>query len=147
MLAQDYKFHFVNNLGVDMDLSTNSSAEKIDLDLMAWKRNSSGALVYGSEVNLAYSAADIADGGSAEFTGQDNSSNLQEGVHGIVRVETDDATASGTVDIFVEWTTDGGTTFPSDAADFDCEQDAEHVCSVPIVGDGAGYVRSRSFEI
>jgi hypothetical protein len=147
MLAQDYKFHFVNRLGVDMDLSSNSANEKIDLDLQTYELGADGALSYNSEVNLAYSAADVSYNGSAECTGQDNSATLAYGLHGRLTVETDDPSADGTVDLYIEFTTDGGTTFPSDAADWDAEEDGIFVCSVKLVGDGAGYVRSTPFEI
>jgi hypothetical protein len=147
MLAQDYKFHFVNNLGVDMDLSSNSANEILTLDLQTWEIGASGLLAYNSEVNLSYSATDIANGVSAEFTGQDNSATLAYGLHGVLTFQTDDATASGTVDLYVEFTTDGGTTFPSDAADFVCEEDLIFVCALNIVGDGAGYVRATGFEL
>lgn len=144
MLAQDYKFHFVNNSGVQLDFNGNSANEKIDLDLLAWKLDSNGAKVDGSEVNLAYSAADIADGGSAEFTGQDNSTNLQLGLHGRFTVQTDNASAAGPVDLYLEYTTDGGTTFPSDAANFDPEQDLILVASVTL---GGAQTRAVNFEL
>lgn len=146
MLPLDYKFHVVNNLGVDMDLSTNSANEIFELTLRKWKITSSGVLDYQTETVLTYSAADVATGTSFELTGQDNSTDLRFGVHGVIKFQTDDATADGTVDLYVEHSTDGGTEFPSDAADFDPEVDLDHVCSLRIVGDGAGYVRARNFS-
>lgn len=146
MLAREFKFHFVNNLGVDMDLSSNSANEKIEVNFKKWKFTS-GALVYNTEDALTFSASDVADGVSAEFTADDNSSDLHLGLHGEMNVLTDDASASGTVDLYVEFSTDGGTTYPSDAADFVPEEDLIPVVSLNIVGDGAGYKRSINFAL
>ena len=143
-LPRNYKFHFVNNLGVDMDLSSNSANETITLTLRHLKYDSSGALEYaGSETSLTYSAADVADGGSAEFTAQANNTDLFVAADCEVQVVTDDATAAGYVDIYWEWATDGGTTFPSDAAQFDPEQDLQPLASVRIDGADARTVPFR----
>ena len=147
MLATHFKFHFVNNLGVDQDLSSNSPNEKIEVNYKKWRVNSGGVLEFDSETALTYTAADIADGGSAEFTQDDNSADLDWGLHGEMNVLTDDAAASGRVDLYVEFSTDDGTTYPSDATDFDPEVDALLVTALQIVGDGAGYKRSTNFEV
>lgn len=149
MLPQDYKFHFINNTGVQLDFNGNSANETIDLDFLKWKRDADGAITYnsGGETNQAYSATDVADAGSAEFPGVDNATDLFDGVHGRLTVKTDNATADGLVELYVEWTSDGGTTFPSDAADFDASRDLGPPLAVlEIVGDGAGYARSKAFS-
>ena len=146
MLPQDYRFSFENRTGVQLDFNGNSANEKIDLDFKPWKRDSNGALVYASEVNLAYSAADIADTAGAAFTDQDNATNLNDGVFGILTVLTDNASADGAVLLYVEWASDGtGTVFPSDLADFVRSEDAILLGALNIVGDGAGYTRAIIF--
>ena len=147
MLGQHFKLHFVNNLGFDMDLSSNSANEKIEVNYKKWLITTSGALEYDSETALTYTAADVADGGSAELTADDNSTDLDWGAHGEINVLTDDASADGTVDLYVEWSTDGGTTYPSDAADFDPVADLLLVATLNIAGDGACYKRSTNFEV
>lgn len=147
MLGKNYKFHIVNNLGSDMDLSSNSSNEIIQLNFTPWKFDSSGALVYGSEIAKTFSASDVADGVSFEFSETDNGTDLNLGLVGEFNYLTDDASADGTVDLYIEDSTDGGTTYPSDAADFDPEQDLQPVASLEMTGDGAGYKRSKNFEV
>ncbi len=147
MLATHFKFHFVNNLGLDMDLNGNSSAEILQVNYKKWKLTTSGALEFDSETALTYTAADISDGGSAELTQDDNSTDLDWALHGEMNYLTDDSSASGTVDLYVEYSTDAGTSYPSDAADFVPTEDLLFVATLPIVGDGAGYKRSTNFEI
>lgn len=144
MLPQDYKFHIVNKTGVQLDFSSNSANEKADLDFTKWKRDANNDITYDSETNLALSS-DVANDGSDEFTAQDNSTDKYEGLFGRLTIETDNASADGYVQLYAEWTGDGGTTFPSDAADFDPEKDLVLLGSLEIVGDGAGYVRSMPF--
>lgn len=147
MLGRHYKFHVVNNLGADMDLSSNTSGEIFELTFRQWKF-SSGELAYNaSEVSQTYTAADVANGASFELAEVDNSTDLYLGLHGMIKFETDDNTHSGTVDLYYEVSTDGGTTYPSDAPDFDPEQDLQPVTSLQIIGDGADYERRRDFEI
>ncbi len=147
MLPEYFKFHFVNNLGVDMDLSSNAANEKIDLDYKKWKFDSNGAVERDTATALSYSATDVADGGSAEFAADDNSTDKHIGLHGVLTVQTDDVGADGTVSLYLDWSADGGTTYASDGADFIAEQDLIFVATVNIAGDGAGYIRSINFEV
>lgn len=145
-LPQFFKLHFENNLGLDMDLSSNSANEIFQVNYKKHKFAATGALVYDGETVLTFTASDVADGVSAELTADDNSADLHLGLHGEMNFETDDAAAAGTVDLYIEWSTDGGTTYPSDAADFIVSEDALHLAALTIVGDGAGYKRSINFE-
>lgn len=147
MLGQRYKFHIVNNLGVDMDLDTNSPNEIIQLNLRPWKITSSGAVVYASEITQTFTANDVADGAFLSLAEINNSVDLNIGLHGELNLLTDDASADGSIDLFYEISTDGGTTFPSSAADFIPEQDLIPVASLRLNGDGTGYKRSTPFEI
>lgn len=147
MLGQHFKFHIVNNLGLDMDLDSNSANEVIQINWLAWKLNSSGALTWDAEETRTFTTSDIADGVSFEFAAKDNSSDLFVGLVGEMNYLTDDASAAGTVDLYVEYSTDGGTIYPSDAADFIAIEDLLHVAILNIAGDGAGYKRSINFEV
>lgn len=147
MLTDFFKFHFVNNTGVQLDFQNNSVNEKIDLDYKKWKFDSNGALSFDVVTNLAYTATDVANGNSAEFAADDNSTDKNLGLHGVLTVQTDNPSADGTVDLYLDWSYDGGTTYASDAADFNPEEDLIWVASARIVGDGAGYVRAVNFEV
>ncbi len=147
MLATHFKFHFENNTGFDLDLNGNSSAEILQVNYKKWKLTTGGALEFDSETALTYTAADIADGASAELTEDDNSTDLDWALHGEMNLLTDDSGAAGTVDLYVEFSTDGGSTYPSDAADFILSEDALLVAALQIAGDGTGYKRSTNFEI
>lgn len=127
-----------------MDLNSNSANEKFDLDFKLWKLSSAGALVFSTEVNQNYTAADVADTGGAELSEYDNSSNLYMGLHAIVTYETDDGSADGSVDIYWEYPTDGGTIYPSDKTDFDREADLIFITRVVISG---AQVRAVNFEL
>jgi hypothetical protein len=146
MLAKNFRLHFVNRIGVDMDLSSNSANEIITVDLLPWKLANDGSLVYGSEINLTYSATDIANLGFALLGSIDNSVNLYLGVKGIITFLTDDASSLGSVNLYLGESTDDGTTFPSSAPDFVPAEDAILLASLQIDGDGAGYQRSMNFE-
>lgn len=133
MLGHFYKFHIVNNTGVTIEFNTDSANNTFTIMGRGWKFDSNGALVYSSELTLfADPTADLTDGSSAESaTATDNSSNLYLGVECIATLLTDAAT-SGTLDIYYEHSTDGGTVYPSDSADFDPEVDLIHVGSITV---------------
>ncbi|TDI82537.1 MAG: hypothetical protein E2O80_02015 [Betaproteobacteria bacterium] len=147
MLGKFYKFHVKNNLSFDMDLSSNSANEIINLSWTPWKIKTFGAIVYGTEITKAYTAADIADDASFEFSQTDNSTDLNIGALGMLTYETDDASALGNIALYYEISTDGGTTYPSDAADFIASEDLLLVIRLQIAGDGAGYKRSTPFQM
>ena len=144
MLARNYKFHIVNNSGVQLDFSTNSAAEKSRISLRRWKFASDSSLSYESAEVTQDASADVANGASFEFAALDNSTDKYLGLHGRFRVETDNVSASGTVDLYVELTTDGGTDYPSDEGGFDPEVDLIQVASVTISGAQA---REVNFEL
>ena len=119
MLQRDYKFHIVNNTGATIEFSTDGANNSFTILASPWKAPA-GVLEYGSEQTwFADPTADLTDGASLEASSAvDNSSNLWMGAHCIATLVTDAAT-DGTLQIYYEYSTDGGTTFPSDAADFD----------------------------
>ena len=132
MLPKHFKFHIVNNTGVTIEFNTDDANNTFTIKAEGWKLTSAGALEFhGSEDTwFADPTADLADGSSAEAASAvDNSSDLFLGAHCIASLVTDAAT-NGSLDIFVEYATDGGTTYPSDAADFDAEEDLILVASI-----------------
>lgn len=123
MLQRNFRFLIVNKTGATIQFSTDSANNTFTITGRGWKLDSEGGVTYGSEQTLMSSpGADLNNNASAEGTAVDNSSNLYFGYHCTATLTTDAATA-GTIDIYLEWSTDGGTTFPSDAPDFDPEVD------------------------
>ena len=141
MLPQFYEIWAVNNLGFDIDASSNSASEHLKVYLQPWKFGTSGALEYlasGSEVSLSV-ASDVADGGAVIVgAAQDNSTNLYLGFNGRVEISSDDTGHVGTVDLYMVGSSDGGTTYPSDHANFNVEEDGIPIGSLTFDHDGTG---------
>lgn len=135
MLPHYYKLHVLNNSGQTLDFSTNSANEKAKATIRRWKFDSTGAITWeGSEGTLVTAATDLADGASEEGSNIDNSSDKYLGGEGYFRVETDNASAAGDVSLMLEASTDGGTTFPSDEADYDPDVHLVHVATITLGG-------------
>lgn len=132
MLGEHYRFHIVNNGGATVQFSTDGANNSFTIDAILWKFDSNGEVVHSTETELfADPSADLSDGSSAEGSSVDNSSNHYIGAECIAIFESD-ATLDGTIDIYYEQSTDGGTTFPSDAADFQIEEDLQLVASIRV---------------
>lgn len=137
MLPQYFELHAVNNLGADIDASSNSGSEHLIVKIKGWKFDSNGALVFGSEITRSL-AADVADGGTSIIGAViDNSTDLHLGFVGRVELSSDDATHDGTAEVYLTGSTDN-TTFPSDHANWNPEEDAILVCSLTFDHDGTG---------
>lgn len=123
--------------GVSLDFSSNSANETLTV---TYKRHyidgsTAGSIKAnheGSEQSDALTGSDVANGGTATFGGNNSEDRL--GMIGRFEVKTDNASASGNVDLLIEWSTDGGTTWPSDAADWDPDEDARKVATVSLGG-------------
>ena len=139
MAPEYFKLHIVNNMGAQIDFNGDSANNVLNVELIPWKITTGGALSFGTKLDRDLgSAADLADGSSAVIsTAIDNSSNLDFGFHGWVRLESDCANA-GAISIYMEQSVDGGTTYPSGAADWDAEQDGELLCVLEHPGGSAG---------
>lgn len=133
MLPEKFKFHFQNESNVQLDFNGNSSNEIITVKFRLWKFTSAGALSWSTEQSLTYTATDVADAAGAEFSEYDNGTNLYLGLVGNMTVQTDNAGATGFVQLLVEWPTDGST-YPSDAANFVRTQDLIGVSQVKLGG-------------
>lgn len=133
MLGQHFKFHIVNKSGATIEFSTDGANNTFTIKAILWKFDSDGAVVHSSEVTLfADPTADLADGNSLEAaSAYDNSTNHYIGAECIAALLTD-APTSGSLDIYYEHSTDGGTVYPSDANDFNPEQDLIFVGSIQL---------------
>lgn len=131
MLPETFKFRARNALGTLLDIAGSTDVCMIEYQL--WKRDAYGALSFSTEQSASLSA-DLADTADAAFAEYDNSSNLYEGLHGMFTVTTDDAAAAGVVELYLEWSTDGGTTYPSGAGGFDVEKDALLIAVLDLSG-------------
>ena len=141
MLPKNYKFHLVNNAGVLLDFDGGNDLATIKVQ--PYNFSSAGALQYGSEVTVFTGSATLADGSSQAGTAQDNSSSLSIGLHCAALVQTTGA-ANGSIDVYYEYSTDEGITFPSDAADVDVETDLVYLGSISFAASG---VHSINIEV
>jgi hypothetical protein len=105
MLGRNFRFSVNNQTGVNVDVT---------IQARQWKFDSSGALVYASEVEV-FNETGIANSTTAwtEDTAIDNSSNLYLGAD-LEVVITPASSATGAVSVQIQRSTDGGTTWPSD---------------------------------
>lgn len=106
MLGHTWRLQGFNDTGVSVD---------IDVQARPWKFTSAGALSYAAEgevANLTASAGAYTSGAS-----QDNSTNLYIGADFEV-VFTPSASATGSVAVYLQHSTDGGTTWPSNGKGF-----------------------------
>ncbi len=138
ILPEDYRFHIENQMGAQIDFSTDGANNSFDIQAIGWKFDSNGALVYGSEFEVfADPSADLSDAASVEGGSENNTTNLFLGIHCIATFVTDVA-VSGQLDIYFEHSTDGGTVYPSDAADLVLSEDLIFIRSIIHPGGSAG---------
>ena len=149
MLPQHFKFHVINNTGATIEFSTDGANNTFTIKARPWKYTSGALAYHTSELTwFADPTADLTSGADLEAASAvDNSTNLFLGAHCTASLETD-AAVDGTLDIYYECSTDGGTTYPSDAADFDenvLESDLIYVASIAC--DSTDDDRSINFEL
>ena len=141
MLAGKMQFHLVNNTGQTLD--TNGIGP-ITVAFKFWKYGATGALEYApTETTLTYSGADVTNGSDALLGEVDNSSTLYLGAHGEFQCISP-ASADGTIDLYMEWATDGGTDYPSEATSAGIEEDLTYVTSCVM---GASETKVKTFEL
>ncbi len=146
MLAKYYRFHCQNNTGQDMVYNTGS---RIDVRAMPWKVTD-GAIAYGTVITdnwgTGHEAGDtLSDGNAVESEDvQNNSVNLYIGLKGYFEVTTHNASSDGPVCLYVEESDANGSDWPSDQADFDCEQHCRLLCVMQF--DDAD-TRGKNFEL
>jgi hypothetical protein len=137
MLAKYYRFWAVNNTGQTMTFETDGvgNAAQLNLRILPWKYVD-GVLTYYDAItdDLGFSSGTLTDGSSTEGDVQDNRTNLYQGAKCFFEAKHDHASASGTVDLYME-ESDDNTNWPSDVANFDDEVDGMHAVSLTIGND------------
>ena len=122
MLPEFYRFRVVNN--TDQTL-TYDNAARVELHVTPWKMTA-GAMAQGTIISdttaFLNTGGSIAAAAQVEGTVVDNTTNLYIGFTGILYVKADVTSTDGTVDLYMEWSTDN-TRWPSDLADFDVTTD------------------------
>ena len=143
MLPRDFRIIVINETGVTIEFTTDSANNTLLIDAIPWKLDSAGAVVFGSEINIFTDGADLSDSASQEGTAIANDINLNMGMH-CTAILTTDAVTVGTIDIYIEYSSDDGT-FPSDSPDFQAVEDLIHVGSLPTAS--ANEDRAINFEL
>lgn len=145
MLAKYWRLHVYSDL--DETLTYNNDA-RVGVRCSPWKF-ASGVLSYGATItdNTAFLNAGetIANGGSAEGTVQDNTTNLYLGIKGYFYVTADVSGTDGTIYLLLE-ESDDNTNWPSDQADFDVMLDCMIVCALAMSTDAVDEGRAKNFE-
>jgi len=101
MLPRNYRFSVYNDSGSSVDVTTT---------VRRWKFTSQGVVDFeGSEATLL-SATGLADDTLATGTAQDNSTDAYIGASGVMQLT---GSGSGVVTLFLEPSTDGGSSWPS----------------------------------
>ena len=126
---------------------TYDNGARIAIRSLPWKL-SSGDLSYGTVIteDLGFAATDtIVTTGEVEGTYVDNTSNLYWGIKGYFEMTADADSTDGTAYLFLE-ESDDNTNWPSDQADFDCDEDLRLVGVLNFSTDAVDEDRGTNFE-
>lgn len=139
MLPANFRFIIYNSCGQTLDFDGNSANETATVDFLAYQRHPTRLHILpgGSKTTLTASA-DIADGGTEALTAQEIDG--IESVYGRFAVTTDNASADGDVILGIEFSVDGGTTWPSASTNWDAGEDMHEVCRLTLGGAHADAV-------
>lgn len=108
MLGHEFRFRALN---------TQNQAITVSLKARYWKFNSSGALVYSAEQTLISAVSVAATNGTTASSDIDNSSDLYIGADLLLSCTAAVTTSgTGTLAVYLERSTDGGTTWTSQIA-------------------------------
>jgi hypothetical protein len=102
-LGNYYRWQVLNGTGISV---------VVTLDVMLWKFDSSGALVFSSE-STPINAATVTTGAYGNSSGISNATDKYLGAQ-ITALFDVSAAATGLVVVYLQQSTDGGTTWPSD---------------------------------
>lgn len=142
MLPADYRFIVYNDCTQQLDFSGNSANEKASVTIHPYYLNpSDGKIDRGSEATHS-AATDLANG-ITEVMGTESGEELV-GMHGVFHVETDNGNADGNVILGIEYSTDGGSTWPSAATNWDPDSDMQLVSIITLSGAES---HSTNFEL
>ncbi len=103
MLGNHYRWQVYNGTGVTVTVT---------LDVMLWKFDSTGALSFSSE-STPISASAVSTLSYAASSGVNNATDKYIGAQ-ITALFDVSASATGSVVVYLQQSTDGGTTWPSD---------------------------------
>lgn len=132
MLGRHWRFRIVNNTGATIQFSADDANNTFTIDGRSYLIDpSTGKISWESSEQTVFAdpTSDLSDGASLAGATQDNSSDGYTGFKGIATLLTD-AAVDGQIDIYLEESTDGGSTWPSDAADFQADEDLIHVAAL-----------------
>lgn len=123
-LPETWRFLVYNkDTGVTLDFSSNSANESATVAFR--QTDGTGTANHDGSQTTHSASTDLASGSYEALTTVTGEDDIE--LQGYFEVITDNASASGDVILCVESSPDGGTTWPSDAANFDPEQDADIV--------------------
>ena len=144
MLPRDFRIIIINETGVTLEFTTDSVNNTLLITGVPWKLDADGAISFRAEQNIFTDGADLTDTSSQEGSAYDNATNLDMGMH-CTAILTTDAVTAGPVEVYIEYSTDDATTFPSDSPDFQADEDLIHVASLPTAS--ANEDRAINFEL
>jgi len=135
--------------GSAMETLTYSAGARIAVRLSPWKMVS-GNLSYGTTIvdDMGLTANDpntLAADAELEGDVVDNTSNLYWGVKGYFEITADVNPTIGTCYLFLE-ESDDNSNWPSDKADFDCDEDLNLLCALTLSTDAEDEARGKNFE-
>lgn len=128
MLGHTYRFQAYNDAGASCNVTIKGRR---------WKFSSTGALSFEASEATPFAAADVADGAAGNGTTQDNSSNAYLGGEFLVTGVIAAGSPSGNVSIYLQRSTDAGSTWPDD-------QTGELVAVLPFTATGT---KKRAFAL
>jgi hypothetical protein len=102
MLPRNYRLAALNDTGASVDITVTARR---------WRFGSGGAALYEAAEATLLTASALADAALATGTAQDNSADGYVGAS--LHVATTGAGTGGVVTVFLEVSTDGGTTWPT----------------------------------
>lgn len=125
---------------------TYANAARVEIDVQPWKITTAGVLEYGTVItsDMGFSSGTIVDDGENESAVQDNTTELDFGFDGTLKVIADVSSTDGTMTLFMERSDLNGN-WPSDLADFDI-QDLTHLCTLPMSTDAVDEGRAKNFS-
>lgn len=92
--------------------ATGGTSGAITVDLRRWKPGSSGEKSFEASEQAAIDIASLSSGGYSNSSTFDNSSDGYWGFNGTVAITN--GSSAGNYELYVQTSTDGGTTWPSD---------------------------------
>ena len=145
MLAKYYRLRM--KWVADQTLTYDAGA-RIAIRMLPWKLVA-GVLTYGTVVteDLGFGAGEtiVTTGEVEQATPTDNTTDLYWGVKGYFEMTADADSTDGTAFLYLE-ESDDNTNWPSDQADFDCDEDLRLIATLIFSTDTTDEDRGTNFE-